>query len=92
MMTFEMRFVVVALGAFAASGMVGALAAWLCASRRRPAPLADSTLLFLRLVPSLAATTGISYAPGTRTTRTFAPAWVRQRLAAASIPSTYRAL
>ena len=59
MMTFEMRFVVIALGAFASSGLVGALAAWLWASRRRPTSLADSTLLFLRLVPSLAATTGI---------------------------------
>src|SRR5688572_25883234 len=59
MMTFELRFVVVALGAFAASGMVGAVAAWMWAARRRPAPLADSTLLFLRLLPSLAAATGM---------------------------------
>jgi Zn-dependent protease with chaperone function len=62
MMTFELRFVVVALAAFAVSGLVGAFAAWLWASRRRQAPAADSTLLFLRLVPTLAAATGLALA------------------------------
>ena len=59
MMTFEVRFVVVALSAFAVSGLVGACAAWFWASRRRHAVLADSTLLFLRLVPTLTAATGL---------------------------------
>ncbi|HYN08343.1 MAG TPA: M56 family metallopeptidase [Vicinamibacterales bacterium] len=52
-MTFGLRIVVVAFAAFAASGLVGALVAWLWVRRTQGAPLTDTTLLFQRLLPTL---------------------------------------
>ena len=52
-MTFGLRVMVVAFAAFAASGLVGALVAWIWARRTQDALLADTTLFMQRLLPTL---------------------------------------
>jgi Zn-dependent protease with chaperone function len=60
-MTFELRTVVIALAAFAACGTVGALSAWLRASRQT-SRLTDSALLTVRMLPTLSAAFGMALA------------------------------
>jgi Zn-dependent protease with chaperone function len=52
-MTFGGRIVVVAFAAFAASGLVGALVAWIWAKRTQDRPVSDTTLFLQRLLPTV---------------------------------------
>ncbi|HEY7475042.1 MAG TPA: M56 family metallopeptidase [Vicinamibacterales bacterium] len=52
-MTFGLRLVVVAFAAFAASGLAGALLTWFWVRRTQDTALADTTLFFMRLLPTL---------------------------------------
>lgn len=56
-MTFGLRVMVVAFAAFAASGLVGALVAWIWARRTQDALLPDTTLFMQRLLPTLCGAT-----------------------------------